>query len=118
MHLWRPQQSVLAEQRHLQFWGHAIVQPRVKTSKKLGVIGSGIIGKTTIEVFFKDNWNIDEVAIFDLNRQSAEGLASQISDGFQTNAKAAETLEEATSCDVVLFVTSAGEPYVSGPQYF
>ena len=89
-----------------------------KNIKKLGVIGSGIIGKTTIEVFFKDNWNIDEVAIFDLNRQSAEGLASQISDGFQTKAKAAESLEEATSCDVVLFVTSAGEPYVLDPNTF
>jgi 2,3-diaminopropionate biosynthesis protein SbnB len=92
--------------------------PNGKKIDRLSVVGAGIIARTTIDMFFADGWEIDEVNIFDLDEKSADALCDYINSKQSCPARKADTLTEATKGEIVLFVTSAGEPYVTDLDAF
>ncbi|MFJ2325956.1 MULTISPECIES: 2,3-diaminopropionate biosynthesis protein SbnB [unclassified Pseudomonas] len=90
---------------------------RNKRAPRLSIIGGGVIARNILETFFSDDWSFDRVEIHDLNAESAQALATF---GEQLGLPDVQqvSLEEALSADVVVFATSAGEPYVNGKGTF
>ncbi len=90
---------------------------RNKRASRLSIIGGGVIARNILETFFSDDWSFDRVEIHDLNADSAQALATF---GEQLGLPDVQqvSLEQALSADVVVFATSAGEPYVNGKGTF
>ncbi len=90
---------------------------RNKRAPRLSIIGGGVIARNILETFFSDDWSFDRVEIHDLNAESSQALATF---GEQLGLPDVQqvSLEEALSADVVVFATSAGEPYVNGKGTF
>ncbi len=85
--------------------------------RSLGVVGSGIIARNIIDMFQADDWDIPSVSIHDLRKNSSEALAAYCRDA-GLSANAASSLEDVLSCDLVVFATTAGTPYVSTTHRF
>lgn len=88
-----------------------------KRAPRLSIIGGGVIARNILETFFSDDWSFDRVEIHDLNADSAQALATF---GGQLGLPDVQqvSLEQALTADVVVFATSAGEPYVNGKGTF
>lgn len=78
----------------------------------LCVIGTGVIARSTIEWLLFRNWKFSKVHLFDLDRQEAEHLSKWLQDEHGLEAEIHASLDEAvTKASLVLFTTTAGEPY-------
>ncbi|MFF1828212.1 2,3-diaminopropionate biosynthesis protein SbnB [Paenarthrobacter sp. NPDC058040] len=79
----------------------------------VGVIGSGPIAQATLRFITALYPQPMTVLVHDLNSDSVARMLQTQSDEYSET-----TLEGALSCDVVLFATSAGSPYVSASTRF
>ncbi|MFE4195525.1 2,3-diaminopropionate biosynthesis protein SbnB [Paenarthrobacter sp. NPDC056912] len=79
----------------------------------VGVIGSGPIAQATLRFITALYPQPMPVLVHDLNSDSVARMLQTQSDEYSET-----TLEGALSCDVVLFATSAGSPYVSASTRF
>ncbi|WP_305955721.1 2,3-diaminopropionate biosynthesis protein SbnB [Pseudomonas sp. F01002] len=87
------------------------------SAPRLSIIGGGVISRNILETFIADDWSFDSVGIHDLNLESAQALATF---GEQLGLPDVRllSLADALTADIVVFATSAGEPYVQGSGTF
>lgn len=79
----------------------------------LGVIGTGVISRTTVEWLKFRKWSFDKVILFDLNRSEAEKFAEWLSTSYGETVEIADRLEPTLKeSSLILLATTALEPYI------
>lgn len=88
-------------------------------TRRLGIIGAGVIARTIVQTLHMDGWAFDEIRIHDVHAPSADALAAfagaRFSGEVSMRASVAETLGGA---DLVVLATSAGVPYIDDIALF
>ena len=92
--------------------------PKGKRAAHVSFVGAGIIARTILSTMIGDNWSIDRISIFDLNRTSSNAFAEFANEKVSGTAMVVDSLEEALTADIVCFATSVGTPYVSDSKSF
>ncbi|MEU6664951.1 2,3-diaminopropionate biosynthesis protein SbnB [Streptomyces sp. NPDC046727] len=86
---------------------------------RLAVVGAGIIARNILEFFHAEQWTFEQVVVHDLSQEYGTALATHATERLQYPASYADTLQNAVSgADLVVFATTAGEPYVLAPDAF
>ncbi|OEU94792.1 2,3-diaminopropionate biosynthesis protein SbnB [Streptomyces oceani] len=84
-----------------------------RTTARLTVVGAGIIARNILEFFHAQEWSIGELVVHDQSAEYAEALADHARTALGESASVEADRDKAiTGADVVLFATTAGEPYV------
>lgn len=86
-----------------------------KTIESLAIVGAGLIASTTIKVLQDLNWEIKKIKIIDLSIDRAEHLKSKISG---SNIEVSTDISDIKNSDMILFTTSATDPYVHDVKLF
>ncbi|MCH5377225.1 MAG: 2,3-diaminopropionate biosynthesis protein SbnB [Planctomycetes bacterium] len=82
---------------------------------RLTIVGTGVIGRTTVEWLMFRGWKFSKVNLFDLNNEEAERFGRWLRNTYDVSVDIKSDLDEAVSeSSLVLFTTTALEPYVSG----
>ena len=85
----------------------------------LGVIGTGIIARTTVEWLMFRNWKFSRVNLFDLDRKEAEQFAGWLRARYGIEADIRASIEDTLrDSSLSLFTTTALEPYLSDEALF
>lgn len=85
----------------------------------LGIIGTGVIARTTTEWLQFRNWKFEKVHLYDLNRDEAERFGKWLHDQYGLRAEIEDSLENAIrNSSLILFTTTALKPYVSDKKLF
>lgn len=92
--------------------------PNGKRAEHVSFVGAGIIARTILSTMIRNDWSIDRVSIYDLNRDSSKAFAEYADNKTSGTATAVDTLEQALTADIVCFATNAGTPYVAEPVNF
>lgn len=81
-------------------------------SKTAGIVGAGVIGRTTVWALLRVLPELEEVRVFDLRGEKARRLAEETGDG---RLRAVASLREAVvGSDVVVTATTSQEPIIKG----
>lgn len=80
----------------------------------LGVIGTGLIARTTVEWLLFRNWKFRKIKLYDVDRKEAERFSGWLRDQYNLQADIQGRLEDAI-CDasLILFTTTTLEPYLA-----
>jgi cysteine synthase A/ornithine cyclodeaminase len=89
-----------------------------RRARSLGVVGSGLIARATLDAFVADGWRFDDIRVHDLSAAAAEQGAREAQRRWAQGRAEAAPLERALAADIVLFATTAGKPYVLPPASF
>lgn len=82
-------------------------------SESVAIIGAGVQGRTQLEALLVALPAIRTVRAFDINRQTAEAFAQDMSAAYGIDVAAVESAEEAVvGADIIVTVTVANEPIV------
>ncbi|HKP69604.1 MAG TPA: 2,3-diaminopropionate biosynthesis protein SbnB [Pyrinomonadaceae bacterium] len=85
----------------------------------IGVIGTGVIARATIEWLMYREWKFSKVNLFDLDRSGSEQFSAWLRDRYDLDVDIHDDLESAVvDSSVVLFTTTALAPYVDDPKLF
>jgi len=85
----------------------------------LGVIGTGIIARTTIEWLLFRNWKFRKISLYDLDHREAEHFSKWLSEQHNIQADIQNRPEDAVSdASLVLLTTTASEPYLNDEKLF
>jgi 2,3-diaminopropionate biosynthesis protein SbnB len=85
----------------------------------LCVIGTGVIARTAIEWLLFRNWKFNKISLFDLDHSEAQHLSGWLRQEHGLEAEICSRLEDAVpGSSLVLFTTTAGEPYVADEKLF
>jgi ornithine cyclodeaminase len=80
-------------------------------SRVAGLIGAGVIGRTMIMALTSAMSDLQEIRLFDLNRERAEGLAGEFKD--QITVRVVGSIQEAfADADIITTQTTARSPIV------
>jgi ornithine cyclodeaminase len=80
-------------------------------SKVAGLIGAGVIGRTMIMALTSAMPGLEEIRLFDLNQERAEGLADEFED--QITIKVVDSIQDTFSdADIITTQTTARSPIV------
>ena len=80
----------------------------------LGVVGTGVIARTTVEWLLFRNWKFHKISLYDVDRKEAERFGKWLRDQHNLKADIQDRLEGAISdCSLILFTTTALAPYLS-----
>ncbi|MEW2131117.1 2,3-diaminopropionate biosynthesis protein SbnB [Streptomyces sp. NPDC005435] len=86
---------------------------------RLAVVGAGVIARNILEFFHAEQWTFEQVTVYDLSQEYGTALAAHATERLGYPASRTDRLEEAvTGADLVVFATTAGEPYVLAPDTF
>jgi 2,3-diaminopropionate biosynthesis protein SbnB len=85
---------------------------------RLGVVGSGVIARSTLDAFRADGWQFDEVLVHDRADAAARAGALEAQARWPGASSRAAALDETLRADIVLFATTSGAPYVGPPTTF
>jgi ornithine cyclodeaminase len=85
----------------------------------LGIIGTGVIARTTVDWLLFRKWRFGKVNLYDVNPEEAEHFAGWLSDQHDIEAGVKARVGDAV-CDasLILFTTTALEPYFSDETLF
>lgn len=84
-----------------------------KKVKKLGIIGNGFIARNFVDALNKLSWDLEEIQLYDLNREDSEKLAAHIKSIDLSDAAVSGGLDELlTECDVIVTTTTVPKPYI------
>ena len=85
----------------------------------LGVIGTGVIARTTIEWLIFRNWKFGKINLYDLEHKEAEHFSKWLWHQHNLRADIQDRLENVI-CDssLMLFTTTALKPYLSDQKLF
>ncbi|MUK29129.1 2,3-diaminopropionate biosynthesis protein SbnB [Aliivibrio fischeri] len=86
-----------------------------KKIESLAIVGAGLIASTTIKVLQNLNWEIKKIKIIDLSIDRAEHLKSKV---LNSNVEVSTDISDIKNSDMILFTTSAIEPYVHDVKLF
>ena len=85
----------------------------------LGIIGTGVIARTTVEWLLFRNWKFRKISLYDVDRNSAEQFGKWLHQEHNIEADIHDRLEEAVSgSSLILFTTTALEPYLDDEKLF
>jgi 2,3-diaminopropionate biosynthesis protein SbnB len=83
----------------------------------VGFVGAGVIARNIARMLAVENWEIGHAVVHDFDDASAQALTAYVEKIDLCTARGG-TLEEALAADLVIFATTAGEPYVKPPMGF
>ncbi|WP_441245528.1 2,3-diaminopropionate biosynthesis protein SbnB [Kitasatospora sp. McL0602] len=84
-----------------------------RSARRLTVVGAGIIARNILEFFHAQGWAVEELVVHDLHPQYGQALAGFAADRLGYPAAFSDSLPDALAgADLVVFATTAGEPYV------
>ncbi|MFD8869347.1 MULTISPECIES: 2,3-diaminopropionate biosynthesis protein SbnB [unclassified Streptomyces] len=90
-----------------------------RTARRLAVIGAGIIARNILEFFAAQEWDIETVVVHDQHPEYGQALADHVTGSLGYRAETTDDLHTALDvADVIVFATTAGEPYVLDPRAF
>jgi 2,3-diaminopropionate biosynthesis protein SbnB len=85
----------------------------------LGVVGTGIIARTTVEWLLFRNWQFSKIALYDVEPHEAERFSNWLRDEHQLKAEIKTSFEEVIrNSSLILFTTTALAPYVADESLF
>ncbi len=85
----------------------------------LGIIGTGVIARTTIEWLLFRNWKFRQISLYDVERKEAEHFSNWLSDQHNLRADIQDRLEDALSdSSLILFTTTTLDPYLADEKLF
>ena len=91
--------------------GIAVKHLAVESPRKIGVVGAGVIGRTTLMALSEVLRDPEEVGVYDIRREKAAKLAEEFAD--ELPVKAAGSLEEVVKGrDVVITATTSSSRFV------
>ncbi|MHC0431541.1 2,3-diaminopropionate biosynthesis protein SbnB [Streptomyces sp. O3] len=86
---------------------------------RMAVVGTGYISATTLRVMAGQGWRCESLAVHDLDGRRARAFADDLTGGIARTVTVAGTLREALAgAELVLFATTATEPYVGDGDWF
>lgn len=91
-----------------------------RSTRCLGIVGTGLIARYVYRFLVGTGWDINEVYLHDVSSQEAERFKSAVCDPkLHKEIGVAPTLESLlTRSDLILFATTALQPYISDPKLF
>jgi N-[(2S)-2-amino-2-carboxyethyl]-L-glutamate dehydrogenase len=85
----------------------------------LGVIGTGVIARTTVEWLLFRNWKFSKISLYDVDRKEAEHFSKWLRDQHNLKADIQDHLEGAVAdSSLILFTTTTLEPYLADEKLF
>ncbi len=85
----------------------------------LGVIGTGIIARTTVQWLLFRNWTFRKIRLYDVDRKEAEHFSRWLHDQHNLQADIQDCLEGAISdSSLILFTTTMQDPYLTDQKLF
>lgn len=85
----------------------------------LSIIGAGVISRTTVEWLKFRNWNFDKICLYDVNPEAIEPFVTWMKETYNETIDVKSDLESAlTESSLVLFATTALEPYLKETAHF
>lgn len=85
-----------------------------RKAASVGFIGAGVIARNIARMLAVEGWEVDHAVVHDFDSASANKLTQYIEQSDLCTARPG-TLDEALAADLVVFATTAGEPYVKPP---
>lgn len=83
-----------------------------KKSKYLSIIGCGIIALEVLRYYDSEDWDFDEICLYDLNELTSKGLKENLPIKYKNITKIADSLNEIIQkSDHIIFTTTVNEPY-------
>jgi ornithine cyclodeaminase len=88
-------------------------------SGAIGIVGTGVIARSTIDWLAHRGWDLDNVRLYDLDRAEAERFGDWLRDRHQVRACIEDRVESVVAgSSLVVFTTTAGTPYLADPSLF
>jgi N-[(2S)-2-amino-2-carboxyethyl]-L-glutamate dehydrogenase len=85
----------------------------------LGVIGTGVIARTTVQWLIFRNWKFAKISLYDVDRNEAERFSKWLRDQHNLQADIQDRLPDAISdSSLILFTTTALDPYLAEEKLF
>lgn len=85
----------------------------------LGVIGTGVIARTTLEWLLFRNWKFRKISLYDVDRRESEHFSRWLLDKHNLQADIQDHLEGALyDSSLILFTTTTLEPYLADEKLF
>ena len=85
----------------------------------LGVIGTGVIARATVDWLLFRGWKFQKVSLYDLDPNEAERFSNWLNVEHDLRAEIRDRVEHAASgASLVLFTTTAPEPYIVDANLF
>lgn len=85
----------------------------------LGVIGTGVIARTTVEWLLFRNWKFSKINLYDLDRKEAGQFSKWLRETYNIEADIRASIEDTVrDSSLSLFTTTALEPYLSDEKLF
>jgi 2,3-diaminopropionate biosynthesis protein SbnB len=81
----------------------------------VGFVGAGVIARNIARMLAVENWEIGHAIVHDFDDASARALTAYV-EQIDLCTACGGSLEEALAADLVIFATTAGEPYVKPPM--
>jgi 2,3-diaminopropionate biosynthesis protein SbnB len=88
-----------------------------RKAHSVGFIGAGVIARNIARMLAVENWEIGQAVVHDFDDASTKALSGYIEQIDLCTARTG-SLEQALAADLVIFATTAGEPYVKPPMSF
>src|SRR5271169_808435 len=85
----------------------------------LGVVGTGIIARTTVDWLLFRNWKFHKINLYDVDYKETEHFSKWLRDRHNLQANIQDRLEGAISdSSLILFTTTTLDPYLSDEKLF
>jgi ornithine cyclodeaminase len=80
----------------------------------LGIVGTGVIARTTVEWLLFRNWKFGKVILYDLDRKEAERFSAWLRDQHHLQVEIRDRLDDVIpAASLILFTTTTLDPYLS-----
>lgn len=90
-----------------------------RAAGRLAVVGAGVIGRTILDFFAAQNWNLATVTVYDKVADYASAMAGYARSQLGYTANVGDSLASALdSADLIVLVTNSGQPYILDPDAF
>lgn len=87
--------------------------------RRMAVVGTGYIADATVQAMAEQGWRCGSVAVHDLDEERARSFAASHTHGITDTVTIQRTLRATLQdADLVLFATTAVEPYVGEADWF
>ncbi|MFE5871792.1 2,3-diaminopropionate biosynthesis protein SbnB [Streptomyces roseifaciens] len=90
-----------------------------RTARRLTIVGAGIIARNILEFFTAQEWAVEELVIHDRLPEYSKAFAEYAGSSLGHRTTTEDDLTAAlTGSDLIVFATTAGEPYVTDAATF
>lgn len=83
----------------------------------VGFVGAGVIARNIARMLAVEGWDIGQAVVHDFDQSSASALKGYV-EQIDLCIAGTGSLHEALAADLLIFATTAGEPYVKPPMAF